>query len=173
MEGSPAFGQGLKQRRTALGLSQRDLAARVGCSAVTIRKFESGDRRPSWQLAGLLAGALEIPEPDRPAFVRAARAGSPGADGPPSAAPAAAPDVTGKLPEAGAPARDPAASPPPPLAEDFPTAPPTPAAAGASGAPPPPAAVPPMLVPGARPAEPAVYQLPRQVHVPPERRAHP
>ena len=24
-----------------------------------------------------------------------------------------------------------------------------------------------------RPAEPAVYQLPRQVHVPPERRAHP
>ncbi len=92
MEGSPAFGQGLKQRRTALGLSQRDLAARVGCSAVTIRKFESGDRRPSWQLADLLAGALEIPEADRAAFVRAARAGSPSADGPPPVAPTGVPD---------------------------------------------------------------------------------
>lgn len=38
-----------------------------------LRKIESGERRPSKQLAGLLAAALEISEEDKPTFIRVAR----------------------------------------------------------------------------------------------------
>jgi len=67
------FGEWLKQRRRALDLTQEELAARAGCSVFALRKIESGERRPSKQLAGLLAAALEIPEEDHPTFIRVAR----------------------------------------------------------------------------------------------------
>ena len=67
------FGEWLKRRRRRLDLTQGELAERAGCSVFALRKIESGERRPSKQLAGLLADALEIPPADRPTFLAAAR----------------------------------------------------------------------------------------------------
>jgi predicted ATPase/transcriptional regulator with XRE-family HTH domain len=67
------FNEWLKSRRKALDLTQDELAKRAGCSVGALRKIESGDRRPSKQLAGLLAKALEIPDEDQQTFIRVAR----------------------------------------------------------------------------------------------------
>jgi predicted ATPase/DNA-binding XRE family transcriptional regulator len=67
------FQQWIKQRRKDLDLTQRDLAQSVGCSVTTIRKFEVNARRPSKQMAELLAQALAIPARDRARFYAAAR----------------------------------------------------------------------------------------------------
>lgn len=67
------FGEWLKRRRHSLDLTQAELAARAGCSVFALRKIEAGERRPSRELAGLLADALEIVPGERPVFVRAAR----------------------------------------------------------------------------------------------------
>ena len=56
-----AFGVWLKQHRRAIGLPVKDLAQRVGCSRMTILKIEAGERRPSGQIAGLLAVELGVP----------------------------------------------------------------------------------------------------------------
>jgi predicted ATPase/DNA-binding XRE family transcriptional regulator len=68
-----SFGDWLKVRRKALDLTQEELAERAGCSIFALRKIESGERRPSKQLAGLLAIALDVPEEDQGAFIRVAR----------------------------------------------------------------------------------------------------
>jgi len=73
LENPVSFGEWLKSCRKALDLTQEELAQRSGCSVFALRKIESGERRPSKQLAGLLAAALEIPEEDRPTFIRVAR----------------------------------------------------------------------------------------------------
>ena len=67
------FGLWLKKRRKALDLTQSALADRVGCSLATIEKIESEERRPSMQIAELLADALEIPTNERETFLRIAR----------------------------------------------------------------------------------------------------
>jgi predicted ATPase/DNA-binding XRE family transcriptional regulator len=67
------FSAWLKRRRKALDLTQVELARRVGCSVGALRKIESGDRRPSKQLAGLLAKALKLSDEDQKAFIRIAR----------------------------------------------------------------------------------------------------
>ncbi len=69
------FGQWLKLRRTALDLTQWDLAERLGCSRDVIQKIEAATRRPSRQIAELLAGCLDIPPAERTAFIRWARSG--------------------------------------------------------------------------------------------------
>ena len=74
MEDSPSFGAWLKQRRKALDLTQAELAQQVGCALGTIRKIEADERRPSKQLAALLADQLALPSPDHAAFLKAARA---------------------------------------------------------------------------------------------------
>jgi len=71
------FGQMVKNLRRALRLTQDELARRVGCAPVTLRKIEYGDLRPSVQIAERLAMALEIPLEARADFVRAARAPRP------------------------------------------------------------------------------------------------
>lgn len=68
-----SFGDWLKSRRKALDLTQEELSARAGCSVFALRKIETGERRPSKQLAGLLAAALEISEDDKSTFIRVAR----------------------------------------------------------------------------------------------------
>jgi predicted ATPase/transcriptional regulator with XRE-family HTH domain len=71
---SPAFfGEWVKRRRKALDFTQDELASRAGCSVFTLRKIESGERRPSKQLAELLANALKIPASERLTFIRVAR----------------------------------------------------------------------------------------------------
>ena len=54
------FGQWLKQRRRALGLTQKELAQQAGCAEVTLRKIESGDLQPSAPLVASLARALGV-----------------------------------------------------------------------------------------------------------------
>jgi predicted ATPase/transcriptional regulator with XRE-family HTH domain len=73
MVGSHEFGSWLKALRKTLDLTQAALAQQVGCAAVTIKQFESGQRRPSRQIAELLATCLAIPADERDAFIRAAR----------------------------------------------------------------------------------------------------
>ena len=67
------FGEWLKRRRKELDLTQAELSARASCTVFTLRKIESGERRPSKLLAGLLAEQLEIPIEDQSTFVRVAR----------------------------------------------------------------------------------------------------
>jgi transcriptional regulator with XRE-family HTH domain len=73
MGDSVTFGSWLKQRRAALDLTQRALAAQSGCTVETIRKLEANRRRPSRPLVERLAGALEIPAAERTAFRQFAR----------------------------------------------------------------------------------------------------
>ncbi|MBP7686941.1 MAG: protein kinase [Thermoflexales bacterium] len=90
------FGQLIRQRRRALDLTQDELARRVGCAAVTLRKIEAGDLRPSQQIAERLAMALGLPLDDRADFVRLARAAYPGGRPPdPTPTPQVAPDEIG------------------------------------------------------------------------------
>ena len=67
------FGEWVKQRRRVLDLTQEMLAERVGCSISAIRKIESDERRPSHQIAELLAVHLDIASEDRTIFLKIAR----------------------------------------------------------------------------------------------------
>jgi predicted ATPase/DNA-binding XRE family transcriptional regulator len=94
MTAESSFGPWLQKRRKALDLTQAELARRVGCSTIALRKIEAEERRPSVQIAERLAGILGIRSADHPAFVRFAR-------GDPFTAPAisvAPPPFTGHLP---------------------------------------------------------------------------
>ena len=73
----PSFGEWLKRQRKALGVAQKILAGHANCSVVTIRKIESGERRPSRQLAESLGRYFDIPEDQLLAFVRYARGDPP------------------------------------------------------------------------------------------------
>jgi predicted ATPase/DNA-binding XRE family transcriptional regulator len=73
MDDGFSFGTWLKHRRRSLDLTQGLLADRVHCSLATIQKIEREERRPSRQLAELLAEALDIPAQDRPRFLKIAR----------------------------------------------------------------------------------------------------
>jgi len=42
-----SFGDWLRQRRRELDLTRPELARQVGCSAITLRKLEAEERRPS------------------------------------------------------------------------------------------------------------------------------
>ena len=68
-----SFGSWIKRRRKALDLSQQDLARRVGCSVSAVFKIEADLRRPSRQIAELLAEHLDIPVEQRPLFLKVAR----------------------------------------------------------------------------------------------------
>jgi tetratricopeptide (TPR) repeat protein/transcriptional regulator with XRE-family HTH domain len=67
------FGEWVKLRRKALDLTQEELGKRAGCSVFALRKIESGERRPSKQLAALLAVPLRITTEEREAFIKIAR----------------------------------------------------------------------------------------------------
>ncbi len=69
-----SFGNFVRQRRRELDLTQEELARRVGCAAITLRKIEADDLRASVQIAERLAMALAIPLAERAEFVRRARA---------------------------------------------------------------------------------------------------
>lgn len=73
MAPTASFGHWIRQQRRALDLTQDELAVRVGCSVSAIRKIEADERRPSLQMAELLAEVLQIRGTDRPAFLKIAR----------------------------------------------------------------------------------------------------
>ncbi len=90
-----SFGRMVRERRRALDLTQEELARRVGCAAVTIRKIEYDEIRPSVQIAERLAMALAIPLDDRAEFVRRARAVRPERAQPPTPTPMPRPEEIG------------------------------------------------------------------------------
>jgi predicted ATPase/DNA-binding XRE family transcriptional regulator len=73
MDMSASFGYWVRRRRKALDLTQAELAHRVGCAKVTIQKIEADERRPSRQIAELLAEQLHIPPAERATFLQRAR----------------------------------------------------------------------------------------------------
>src|SRR5690242_17399860 len=90
-----SFGELLRQRRLAGGLTQEGLAERAGVSAKAISDLERDpDRTPRLDTVGLLADALDLGPAERAGLLAAARpsaGGLPGADG--SGEPGPAPDV--------------------------------------------------------------------------------
>src|SRR5438093_13624171 len=73
MDEPTSFGYWVRRRRKALDLTQADLARQVGCAEVTIQKIEADERRPSSQIAALLAEQLRIPPAERATFLQRAR----------------------------------------------------------------------------------------------------
>lgn len=72
--GATPFGLWLRQRRKALDLTQEKLAAAIDVSLPTIVKIEAGERRPSREVAELLARRLQVSAEELPDFMRLARA---------------------------------------------------------------------------------------------------
>jgi predicted ATPase/transcriptional regulator with XRE-family HTH domain len=68
-----SFGMWLSQRRQSLNLTRVELARRVSCATVTLRKIEEDARRPSPELAAKLAEHLGIAVGERERFVQVAR----------------------------------------------------------------------------------------------------
>ncbi len=73
MQEQHSFGSWLRLKRKTLDLTREALADRVGCSVSMIRKLEEEERRPSAQIAELLAEIFKIPPTERTAFLRFAR----------------------------------------------------------------------------------------------------
>jgi transcriptional regulator with XRE-family HTH domain/tetratricopeptide (TPR) repeat protein len=71
-ENTGSLGYWIKRRRKALDLTRAGLAARVNCSSDTIKKIERDERRPSLQIAGLLADALQLTPEEREQFLTTA-----------------------------------------------------------------------------------------------------
>jgi len=73
MEIPITFGEWLRQSRNELRLTREAFARCVGCSVSALRKIEDGERRPSTQIAELMANCLNIPQAERSTFVKVAR----------------------------------------------------------------------------------------------------
>jgi predicted ATPase/transcriptional regulator with XRE-family HTH domain len=73
MESPVTFGEWLRQIRDELRITREEFSKRVGCSVAMLRKIEDGERRPSSQIAELIANSLDVPPADRPTFVKVAR----------------------------------------------------------------------------------------------------
>ena len=76
MPETKAFGAWIRRRRRELDLTQEELARRVGCARITIRKIEAEKLRPSQQMADLLRERLGVPSGEREGFLRFARGGT-------------------------------------------------------------------------------------------------
>jgi predicted ATPase/transcriptional regulator with XRE-family HTH domain len=68
-----SFGQWLKRQRNGRGLTQEQLAHQIGCAAITLRKIEAEERRPSVQIIERLAEIFNIPPNEQKRFLRYAR----------------------------------------------------------------------------------------------------
>lgn len=60
MDHVTSLGAWLRTQRAASGLTQAELAERVGCARITIQKIELGKRRPSQQILSRLADVLGL-----------------------------------------------------------------------------------------------------------------
>ena len=56
-----SFGECLKRRRTALRLTQEQLALQISCSTSALRKFATEEHRSSAQIIEQLAEIFSIP----------------------------------------------------------------------------------------------------------------
>ena len=73
MDQITSFGYWVRRQRKALDLTQAALARQVGCATITIRKIERDERRPSPEMAELLADYLAIGDSERLDFLDMAR----------------------------------------------------------------------------------------------------
>lgn len=69
MDQTYSFGYWVKRQRKALDITQRALAACVGCAVVTVKKIEADERRPSALIARRLADCLAIAPHERARFL--------------------------------------------------------------------------------------------------------
>lgn len=60
MDTKPNFGERLKHLREHAGLSQQQLANRLGAWRESVARWETGSRAPSWQTVCALAGTLGV-----------------------------------------------------------------------------------------------------------------
>jgi len=68
-----SFGEWVQQQRQRLRLTQSEVAAQTHCSLATIKKIETDQRRPSAELADLLAQVLQILPAQHDIFIECAR----------------------------------------------------------------------------------------------------
>jgi predicted ATPase/transcriptional regulator with XRE-family HTH domain len=68
-----SFGYWVRRQRKALDLTRVELASQVNCATETIKKIERDERRPSYQIAKLLAIALAVPPEELERFLQIAR----------------------------------------------------------------------------------------------------
>lgn len=73
MDEDPTFGALLRARREALGLTRAELGRRAGCSEELVKKIERDERRPSREVAALLARHLLVPAAEHEAFLELSR----------------------------------------------------------------------------------------------------
>ncbi len=67
------FGEWLRGQRNERKLTRQEFANRIGCSVAMLRKMEDDERRPSAQIAELIANSLNIPLEERGTFIKVAR----------------------------------------------------------------------------------------------------
>jgi len=68
-----SFGEWLKRQRMGRGLTQEQLARQIGCAAITLRKIEAEERKPSAEIVDQLINILEIPQSEKDNFLKFAR----------------------------------------------------------------------------------------------------
>jgi predicted ATPase/transcriptional regulator with XRE-family HTH domain len=68
-----SFGDWLKRQRMGRGLTRDQLAHQIGCAAITLRKIEAEERRPSAQIVERLTEIFNIPPNERKAFLSFSR----------------------------------------------------------------------------------------------------
>ena len=68
-----SFGEWLKRRRKGMGLTQRQLAARINFSTIMLKKVEAEERRPSAQIVERLAEIFNISPIEKINFLQFAR----------------------------------------------------------------------------------------------------
>ena len=68
-----SFGEWLKRQRLGRGWTRDQLAHQIGCAAITLRKIEAEERRPSAQIVERLTEIFNIPPNERKAFLRFSR----------------------------------------------------------------------------------------------------
>lgn len=56
-----AIGENIKHFRKQAGLTQKELAKKIGCAEITIRQYETGKREPRQDQQFLICEALGIP----------------------------------------------------------------------------------------------------------------
>ncbi len=79
MSKEATFGGWLRQRRNDLGITQEEFSNHLGFSLALLRKLEASERRPSGQVALLIAQYFRLPTDEQEAFVVFARTGGIGA----------------------------------------------------------------------------------------------
>ncbi|NJM40106.1 MAG: helix-turn-helix transcriptional regulator [Anaerolineae bacterium] len=55
IDGALSFGEWLRRKRGAFGLTQAELAQQLNCALITLRKIEAEERRPSPEMVQRMA----------------------------------------------------------------------------------------------------------------------